>query len=197
MQQLTCNYHQLEAGSSDNNNHHESGDEDSDDDGDDGDDEERKEKKEHHQVVMNAMAEMLVLFECIETTSTFEYFKLPHTYDQLLSASLDNTTEGQMVGLIGGLWKDVVAGRRCQRNRLRDVRLISRLMLDENKRRPFCFQLLIPGLWDKVKNIILTCRLLFILFIDFFSLFFFWNFPTTRSCTSCSSRVKLAICWSF
>jgi hypothetical protein len=95
---------------------------------------------------------MLVVFECVTTTALFEQLKLPHTYEQVLQAALDTSPEGQMVGLIGGLWKDVMGGRGTgsytPRGNHQSVRLISGLMLDEEKRRPRCFDTM--GLWRKI-----------------------------------------------
>ena len=99
-----------------------------------------------------ATTDMLVVFECVTTTALFEQLKLPHTYEQVLQAALDTSPEGQMVGLIGGLWKDVMGGRGTgsytPRGNHQSVRLISGLMLDEEKRRPRCFDTM--GLWRKI-----------------------------------------------
>jgi len=78
---------------------------------------------------------MLVVFECVISFSTFERLRLPHTYEQLYAAAKDVTEEGQTIGLVGGMWKDVASGRGARGETARAcVRLMAGLMLDEEKR---------------------------------------------------------------
>ena len=100
------------------------------------------------------MSEMLLLFEIILTMSEFERLKLPHTYVQLKTATCDTTKDGKLVGLIGGMWKNI-SKRNHDHHHDNDrdsscIKLIAKMMLDEEKKRLNCFNTMIPGLWSKM-----------------------------------------------
>ena len=88
--------------------------------------------------------------ECSFSSDISSSFSLLLRFDQILLASKDTTNEGQMVGLIGGLYKNIHA---TTPNTKSIIRFISTLMLDEEKRRHNCFHLLIPGLWNKILKV--------------------------------------------
>ena len=97
--------------------------------------------QESREIVCAASRAMLVVFECVISLATFERLRLPQMYDlmyeQLYGAANDLTEEGSMIGMVGGMWKDVVSGRGAAgrgESARACVRLMAGLMLDEEKR---------------------------------------------------------------